>query len=189
DINIWVWPVGTPPAEFDFRNRMATARTAWSNALGISFTPVGNMYSANIRAYGGRRTSVQDRVGERNGPYLPIDHRYGVHLNQTGSGGIAEGRVRAGGVERSVFRLTGSGTSAEIIAVFSDSGSWLTTDARNINFATMTAIHELGHALGYMGHSPNANDVMRGAPPMLSPNETLRPAEIEHLRQIYRRFR
>jgi len=168
---------------------MATARTAWSNALGISFTPVGNMYSANIRAYGGRRTEVQDRVRQREGPYLPIDHRYGVHLNQTGSGGIAEGSVRAGGVERSVFRLTGSGTSAEIIAVFSDSGSWLTTDARNIQFATMTSMHELGHALGYLGHSPNANDVMRGAPPMFSPNETLRPAEIEHLRQIYRRFR
>lgn len=78
------------------------------------------------------------------------------------------------------------------MAVFSDSGGLTSIgDSRNIDFATMTAMHELGHALGYMGHSPNSNDVMRGNIPvtMRNPNETLNPAEREHLRQVYRNFR
>jgi len=113
----------------------------------------------------------------------PLGAFYGMFLPpREGDFVESAGTIQAGGIYRPVFRFTGSGDTGLIITVFTGS-------TRNINFATMTAIHELGHALGYYGHSPNSNDVMAATPPLFSPPETLNPAELEHLRQIYRRFR
>ena len=71
---------------------------------------------------------------------------------------------------------------AMLIGVFSHHGQ------RSVDVAPVVATHELGHALGYWGHSPNPNDVMR---PRVgnSLGANLRPAEIEHILQVYRRFR
>jgi len=178
-------------AGFDFYTRMATARTAWRNALGtssqISFVNTNNVANANIRAYGGCREAIRDHLG-REVDFCPDDERYGVAITAP-VGGMNYGTIRAGGITRNVFRWrAGTGGDVSILAVFSNSGSNLTRDQRNINAATMTAIHELGHALGYLGHSPNSNDVMVGSLQWgQSPNVNLRPAEVEHLRQIYQR--
>jgi len=185
-INLRVTPVGVQADGFDFSGRMTTARNAWSSALGITINNATDAATANIRAYGGHRDEIQDHLRRT----APFTDRYGTTLLYAPIDGGVVGTIQAGGVSRNVFRLRGTGSNANIIAVFSDSGSWLTFDSRNINFATMAAMHELGHALGYFGHSPNSNDVMRGNIPLLAtPNETLNPAEIEHLRQIYQRFR
>ena len=171
--------VGTQPDGFDFDQRMTTARSTWGASLGVSFNDVTNRESANIRAYGGDRHEIRRSI---NWPFA-LTATYGAMLPpRRGDFAESAGTIQARGIDRSVFRFTGSGDTGLIIAVFTGS-------ARNNTFATMTAIHELGHALGYYGHSPNSNDVMTANPPLFSPNETLNSAELEHLRQIYLRFR
>jgi len=190
-INIWVEPVGIEPDGFNFVDRMDIARNAWVNALGITFRDATEE-TANIRAYGGHRGEIQRHL-DRDTPFNPNTQRFGVAFED----GVVDpingrvGTIQAGGVTRNVFRFSGTGSRAMIMAVFTDNGVPGTYDQRNIDFATMTAMHELGHALGYIGHSPNSSDVMLGVIPrtMRNPNERLNPAEVEHLRQIYRNFR
>jgi len=190
-INIRAITVGNViPDDFNFISRMNNARRAWENVLNISFNTVTDMSSANIRAYGGHRDDIQEHLGREDS--FPPDHfRYGTNFGH----GVFDpvtgrvGSISAGGASRGVFELTGTGESAMIMVVFTDNGG-RTADARNIRFTAMTTMHELGHSLGYRGESPNRNDVMIGVIPITaSPNETLTPAEIEHLRQIYRMFR
>jgi len=191
DINIWVEPIEQQPDGFNFVTRMNTARNAWQNALGITFDGETSLASANIRAYGGHREEIRNHLG-REVPFDFFNSRYGSTFPLPGVIDGHVGTIQAGGITRHVNRLNGTGTRGMIMAVFSDSGGLTSIgDSRNIDFATMTAMHELGHALGYMGHSPNSNDVMRGNIPvtMRNPNETLNPAEREHLRQVYRNFR
>jgi len=191
-INIRSATVGTQADGFNFLDRMGTARNAWANALDIEFNIITNVDTAvNIRAYGGCRHLIQERVEDRDTPFCPNNDRHGVALMRAAIDGGAVGTIQTGGVTRNVFRFRDDDPApAMIIAVFSNSGRWNTFDSRNINFATMAAMHELGHALGYFGHSPNSNDVMVGDTSwLLTPNVTLNPAEIEHLRQIYGRFR
>jgi len=204
-ININVRPIGPQPNGFDFVTKMGIAQRTWIDALGIAFRPI-NMEAANIRAYGGNRYAINGHLGLE----VPLRQRYGVtrvfrHTRDYNS----RVEIQAGGATRGVFRLHGYGSThthshsgdigpAVIMAVFSDnenqfadSGNHYASNSHNIRFATMSAIHELGHALGYPGHSPNSSDVMMGPIPahMLRPNEVLNPAEIVHLRQIYRNFR
>ena len=192
-INILIETIGTPPATFNFESRMVAARNAWASALGITtlFRAVDNMEDANIRAYGGHREEIRNYLDQTE-TFNARNFRYGV----TSIGGAIDplnarvDEIRAGGATRTVNRLSGNGNNAVLMLVFSDNGVPHIHDPRNISFATMSAIHELGHALGYRGHSPNPNDVMLGIVPWhVTPNETLNPAEIEHLRQIYRMFR
>ncbi|MCL2393018.1 MAG: RICIN domain-containing protein, partial [Oscillospiraceae bacterium] len=185
-INIRREPLGTPPAGFDFIASMNRAQNIWSRELGVTFNPVADLNDANIRAYGGDRYEIADRI---NGGthFSPTGQRYGFFRFIAERDVDTAGRIQAGGMGRNVNRLHNTGDNAVQIAVFSNSGSWDTRDYRNVRFATMTALHELGHALGYFGHSPNPNDIMRGNIQLLSnPSETLRPAELEHLRQAYR---
>ena len=180
----------THPAGFNFTQRMDTARDAWGSALGITFNDVANRADANIRVYAGCRFEIEDRIEW----HLPLTlFEYGQASPPPEQDSSFSGRVRgreqagtiqAGGATRDVYRFFGTGDGAAVIFVFTGS-------TRHTNLATFTAMHELGHALGYQGHSPNNNDIMRRTAPFFSanPNETLQPAEIEHLRQIYRTFR
>ena len=188
DINIWVDEIGPQPARFNFLDRVDIARNVWIDALGIRFTNAANDGVANIRAYGGHRNEIQRYLGNEL-HYTAYTHRYGVAVLQ-GTIDRHMGTIEAGGATRHVNRLNGTGRRGAIVLVFSDSASWWIDDSRMSDFATMTAMQELGHALGYFGHSPNINDVMARTTSS-SPNETLNPAEIEHLRQIYHnpRFR
>jgi len=172
-INIQTQTLGTQPDGFNFAQRMTTARDAWGIQLGITFSDVNDSTDANIRAYGGSRIDFLQAVR------IPFDFSVAGVAFVFESGVEEVDTIQAGGITRTVERFIGIGDNANIIAVFSG----------NNNFATMTAIHELGHALGYFGHSPNSNDVMRATAPLFFPNETLNPAELEHLRQIYRTFR
>ena len=194
-INIRTQAIPTNQAAgFNFETRMATARNAWRIALGVTFHTVTDHDESDppqIRAYGGCRIQISSRIND--GVRFSTSHeRYGAMIFEGRSGGDVPGpvgNVRAGGESRVVRKLNDIAEDGVIrMAVFSNSG-FGTLDSRNITFATMATIHELGHALGYFGHSPHPDDVMRGSIPlsMTTPNERLNPAEIEHLRQLYRR--
>jgi len=193
DINIMVTPIGAQPDGFNLTDRMDIARDAWVHALGISFDTVHDRTLANIRVYGGNRSEIQDRI-RREVPFDFFDQLFGAASPTAGVRSPIDGyhaTIQAGGATRRVYRLVGTGANGMIMAIFTDDGGRRTYSSRNIDFATMTAMHELGHSLGYMGHSPNSSDVMLANVPssMRTPNERLNPAEIEHLRQIYRDFR
>jgi len=130
---------------------------------------------ANIRAYGGDRHSILQTTGVWEPDLAGVASIPGRGLG----GRESVGTIQAGGITRIVDRFSGTGGGANILVTFTGNNS----------MATMVTMHELGHVLGYWGHSPNSNDVMRATLPLFSPNETLNPAEIEHLRQIYRTFR
>jgi len=192
-IYMWTVAVGPQPAGFNFGTRMTTARNAWRGALGVRFDDATRIANANIRAYGGHREDIQSHL-ERSTPFPPNDFRYGITWENTASTRDPQtgrrGTILAGGVTRNVFRFTGTGNDAMIMAVFTDNGERQGSfNQRNIDFATMSAMQELGHSLGYIGHPTNLSDVMIGVIPnaMRNPNINLRPAEIEHLRQIYQR--
>jgi len=185
-INIWVDPLETSGAS-DFRAAVSAARNTWEAALGITslFDNATSAANANVRVYWGTPEQFQD---EANLTRPPTD-RYGATVITPVRQGFTDGRARegtihAGGATRNVYRLFGTGDMAMIVGIWSDHGS------RGRNLAPFTAMHELGHALGYIGHSPNSRDVMRAeVERWQNPDPILRPAEIEHLRQIYRRFR
>jgi len=197
----WEGPVyirteAIPPeqvADFNFEQRMTYARNTWVRALDLNITMrnTDDVSAAGIRAYGGCRVLLASLI---NGgvAFSPTHQRYGHIDGRFNLGfGAHMATIQVGGVSRSVNRLRNSNGDQAIMAVFSNSGSRLTRDARNVDFATMVAIHELGHALGYFVHAPNRGGVMAGVIPdtMMTPNITLSPAEIEHLRQIYTRHR
>jgi len=189
DVTIQLIPVGEQPPGFHFATRMNTARSTWMNVLDVRIVETNVTASANIRVFGGNRHEVIERV-RRTEPFDVDDFRYGfadVAASIRGAGTRVD-TIQAGGAARGVFRMSGIGAETALeIGVFTDSGRPNTFDPFNIIFAEMAAIHELGHALGYFGHSPNPNDVMLGnigRRPV--PHVILRPAEIEHLRQAYR---
>jgi len=183
-INIEVRALATTGAG-DFYTAVDTARNIWENALGISFTTETNPNNANIRVYWG----TLSEFGEAISRDWVRPTAYGVTIppvildDGISRGRVYEGIIQAGGITRNVYRLYGTGDQSMRVGIWSDS-------TRNINLATFTATHELGHALGYVGHSPNSNDLMR---PTVwrwqTPDAILNPAELEHIRQIYRRFR
>lgn len=196
NVNIYARAVGAQPAGFNFRADMNTARDVWSDALDIEIRSVVGTVTANIKAYGGNRFAIHDSIDG----LTPLINRYGVVRLNNSRDTNSRVTIQAGGSARYLYRLHGSGSNAMLLFVFSDNeDGHAPNDERdqyasnwhNIRFSTMVAIHELGHALGYSGHSPVSSDVMRRViqPDALFPNTTLTTAEITHLRQIYRNFR
>ena|GEM_PF-4564728 len=175
-INIQSRTIGEQQPGFNFRARMDFARNVWAVPLDITFIDVYNgdeiAPNAHIRAYGGTRFEIWRETGwDVVNPTL-------LGIADFGSR-VFVGTIHAGGADRRIYRFVGTGSRSNIMAVFSG----------NNERATMAAIHELGHALGYWAHSPTPDNTMyRGTTSSNNHNE-LRPAEIEHLRQIYRMFR
>ena len=176
-VNVHTRTIGTVSPAFQFGARVTEARHAWGSALGINIgTATRN--NAQIVATGGPRRDVELDQGSRVGT--------------TAWTGLArratrrhEATLNIGGANRRVYRL--SGQAQMWVVQRSTAAVWPQNDH---NRTRKTTIHELGHTLGYWGHSPtrpgNNQDVMWYSS---TPHVTLQPTERRHLRQIYNRFR
>lgn len=135
------------------------ARSQWSGA-GIGTLTTDFRSNANIRVYGGTYNSIKEVA-----PAINIGATGFAVVNTPYEGDwIANGRLRSG------RRVTG----ADIYIVHRSNAT--TAQYRN------TTTHELGHGLGWLGHSANTSDIMRASASSIT---TLSVRDRRHLNQIY----
>jgi len=176
-IHARAYELGTVSGGFNFGTRVAEARTAWAGNLGRTINAGGTTATAHILAFGGTRTEIE----RRHGNFAPL--WAGVAVTRVRN--PAERTIVINGINRTIHQRSGQ---AEVYVVQRWTGATWTQD--QINRTRQVTVHELGHALGYSGHSPNltANnqDVMWATN---TPHFALRPNEIRHLAQVYARHR
>lgn len=163
-INVHTHTLGPVSDTFVYHYRMLQAQREWNNALNVPIVGVTQATNAQIRSFGGTRAHIDAFRNE--GP--------------SGWAGLAEFApntpeqvITVRGVSRGVHR-------------FFDQSRIFTVERPNADEVLMVAIHELGHALGYWGHSSSSHDVMWQ---WVSTNTTLQTNERRHMRQIYDFFR
>jgi len=173
-INVYAETIGSASDSFEFNTRVHEARLAWAEALGIPILSTGVESIAQIRMYSGSRDTVWRRFGEDFPEYAGWATRPTRNPHDT---------IFAGGETRNVDIL--SGYSRAIVIERTADGAQSEEHVRNI--VRNVTMHEMGHALGYGGHSPTRQDVMGGGG--AHTGTTLGRNEIRHLKQVYERFR
>lgn len=171
DGSYYVSTLGTDSSfNTNFRSAVSHARDQWSSALNrISVTETSFNYALNY-VYGGTKEELSgifpelaDTTGGRTyfGPTAFVENITYIDINGNSS-------------VKSVYALTSGG----MMCVINDSTSTL---ANYQNIAT----HEMGHLLGWYGHSINTTDVMWRRTTQWT---TLSQSEKKHLSQIYDLF-
>jgi len=176
-INVRTETLGTVSAGFRFDTRVTTARNAWSSALGVPINAASANQTAQIRAFGGSREEIER--------FRRIWNTDWAGFAEWPTGYTNARAIFINGVTRQVVRFSGH---SRIFVVERFTGvNWTVAQG---NETTMTTMHELGHALGWWGHSHNISvnnqDIMWYR---VHQGTTLRPNEIRHLAQFYARLR
>jgi len=173
-INVYTRTIGdvSPSFALQFPIWMDDARAEWGSALNVPIGRATSERNATIVAIGGSREEIERRI--------PLSS------DAVGAGGAPRGRrlgrITAGGQRRNVYRLGGwlQGPGQVFVVDRSRNPNVHSNEMRTV------VTHELGHALGYFGHSPNRRDVMYYA---AHSSYRLKSIESKHLRQIYDGFR
>lgn len=134
----------------------------WSDALGVPIENVLLMSEANIKVYGGTWDEITAL-----GFYCDKTNVLG-YVASFDSDPIVDSAQMLDGRKVSVSRFKGA------VVVILDKGLM-----SNYNYVTT---HELGHALGWLGHSSDKNDVMYA---IRNGMTTLTDRDKEHLLQVY----
>jgi len=150
-------------ATFYFEESMSSAISQWNSVLPISVTETNLPSNADIICYGLNESQYYDMIGDPwpqsfagNTVYYRTLLGYGIYNNQP---------IEIYRMDNLIIYLIsrGYGESQE----------------------KMIATHELGHSLGYKGHSTTATDVMYES---VHSNYQLSSSEIAHLLQCYEAF-
>ena len=145
-----------------FNNSVQHAKDTWAEELGINFVTTSNPVTANIAIYGGNRDRLLDKF-----PTLTTSEP-----GKTIKTEIPIGYYEMGQQTKILKRIL----HVEMALVSSGSQE----EQKN------TAVHEMGHALGFNGHSEDTEHVMypkviHNSSPVLTPSYD----EILHLAQVY----
>lgn len=189
-INVYIAPItqpeqGTVSTSFQWDTWAREAINTWQEALFVDIDIVSTPANAQIRMHGGDRERFERRE-ERD-----FHGRHGVaFLNDEHMPVV--GTVFVNGFNREIRRMVVP-TDVLIFSVYSGN-NWTTTEQNRIR---ATAIHELGHTMGWFGHSipivGNMSDVMwasvRDDIVVHGNRIILQENEATHLLQIYDRFR
>lgn len=160
--SIWVGVADNNMSTSDFSNYINHAQNQWSNA-GIKTQGIDEISQAQIVIRAGSYSTLKSIESA----LAPTDGG----LTTYSSNNILEGTWKYNSAEKTGYKLRGQ---AKVYIVVK-SGR---TASQYENITT----HELGHALGWLGHSSKTSDVMYGN---VSSNTTLTTRDKRHLNQIY----
>lgn len=146
-------------ASFSFLIGVNHAASEWEDALGITINTSSTTSTGDIEYYGGTRAEIATYTGYT----IPTD---------------VAGRTRYYYTyEEGTWTY---GSSSKTGYLFSFIYCYLVDDSDDYEYNVAT--HELGHALGWMGHTPNSSAVMYHTQ---SSVETLTAIDKNHLSQVY----
>jgi len=138
-----------------------TAEEIWEAAVGVTLTRVYNAELADIVIYGAdsenfsNETGFTDRYGNTT-----VSHRFSAKV-------IAKTKIKEiREIDNVIMHILYTSEIANI----------------STNLVQNTVIHELGHAIGWLGHSNTPRDIMSEGRDLYN---TLSDADILHLKQVY----
>lgn len=148
---------------FYFGQGMSEGATKWSNALGVTVkSSVASSYSNSpIIFYGGTAAEINItgkvtfQAGDNGRTYYTTRTQEGSWVNNS--------TTKTG---YTITKITG----------------YIVDNDREIDNYRKTCLHELGHALGWFGHSTNTTDVMYSKG---SDVTVLTTRDVRHLSQVY----
>jgi len=144
----------------DFSDYRSNARTQWSNA-GVSSSYVSRLYDSNIELYGGKESTLSQIDAD-------IESYWALTINVVNS---KTGTTTYQGKTISLYELNR-------VQVLCPTHLFTSPNGYKNMFT-----HELGHSLGWIGHSSDSDDVMYGTAG--SSRNTLTTRDKDHLKQMY----
>jgi len=156
---------------------MTNAQQQWGNAVsGMNFTS-SNYANANVIAYAGTRADFIEFARD----FYNLNYQNNFAGLARFAPRVSAGTANFGGANRNIFQFANNSQSVMFVASTHANGTNRTSaQIRN------TTLHELGHVMGYAGHSSSSTDVMGSSATSI---QTLTPRDIGHLRQVYAQFR
>ncbi|MCD7948065.1 MAG: peptidoglycan DD-metalloendopeptidase family protein [Oscillospiraceae bacterium] len=156
---------GTADNDFYFYSGMTEAREQWAETLGVNIAVTTDKNEANITYYGGTRDAI---INSGELPELPT----GV-TGLTWVYAVPEGRWT---YKKGLFSSRKTGFNVvKVVGVIVNSGA---SQEQTYN----TCIHEMGHAMGWDGHSDNTADIMYSRNTTI---QTLTDRDKSQLTQVY----
>ncbi len=144
---------------FYFATGCNTAISSWNSALGLSMITTANINDADILVYGGNHTQLESKGGHLEPGVVGLTESHGTYNGYYTYGSKYKMQVK---MDTATIYILSNGSSSD----------------RYKNVCT----HELGHAVGFFGHSSSSSAVMYYAS---HDGYTLTTAEKAHLQQIY----
>ncbi len=150
--------------EYELEQACDYAIEVWESALGIDISMTDDILEADIVIYGGEKTALQELGYDESAGNLGLTRYGSYHFT----------------------RYAYYGNSIKILArlerVIVYIPHRILATPSSYRFA---CIHELGHALGFFGHSDNENHVMYPNYNTYNSSGELKQQEINHLYQMY----